>query len=74
MSSVSQILDDIQIRGLDAALEYTKQFDGAVVSPSQVLWDPTAVPPVTLPQAEIPELLLWCTNAPDWQSAEHWMP
>lgn len=69
MSSVSQILDDIQVRGLDAALDYTQQFDGAVVSPSQVLWDPTAVPPVTLPQAEMEALAFAATNIRQFHEA-----
>ena len=38
--TVTNILDAIQARGIEAALSYTSLYDGVQLEPSDVLWDP----------------------------------
>lgn len=45
MSIVSDILDQIQLRGWDAAFEFTRQFDQINMTVEQALWNPLNDPP-----------------------------
>ncbi len=46
--TVTTVLDSIQERGLDAALEYTWQYDRVRLNAQQVLWNPLNEPPATV--------------------------
>lgn len=42
--SVSEILDGVRDRGLDAALEYTRLYDGVDLAPNDAVWNPLLEP------------------------------
>ncbi len=46
--TVTTILDNIQNRGLDAALEYTWQYDQVRLNAPEVLWNPLGEPPAVV--------------------------
>ncbi len=56
MPTVNEILDQIQLRGIEAALEYTQSFDGVLLTADDIVWDPTVVTPPRLPPEEMAAL------------------
>lgn len=45
---VSDILDDVRNRGLEAAVAYTRRFDGIDMAVDEVLWNPLKEPPLAI--------------------------
>ena len=56
MPTVDEILDQIQLRGVEAALEYTKRFDGIMLTTEEIVFDPTTATAPKLPPEEVSAL------------------
>lgn len=72
MPTVNEILDQIQLRGIEAALEYTNRFDGISLTADDIVWDPTTVATPNLPSEEMAALSFARDNI--WQFHEATRP